>query len=172
MVMATQNPLEMEGTYPLPEAQRDRFTARVSMGYPDRASELAMLDGRSTVDPLSTLAPVADAATVRDLVAAVARLFVSPAIQQYVVALVEATRTSPDLRLGASPRAGLQLLRAARAAAALTGRDHVLPDDVQALAAPVLAHRLLLTADAALGRRSAEQVVANLLSVVPVPRGH
>ena len=172
MVMATQNPLEMEGTYPLPEAQRDRFTARVSMGYPDRASELAMLDGRSTVDPLSTLAPVADAATVRDLVAAVARLFVSPAIQQYVVSLVEATRTSPDLRLGASPRAGLQLLRAARAAAALTGRDHVLPDDVQALAAPVLAHRLLLTADAALGRRSAEQVVANLLSVVPVPRGH
>jgi MoxR-like ATPase len=105
-------------------------------------------------------------------VAAVARLYVSPAIQQYVVALAEATRTSPDLRLGASPRAGLQLLRAARAAAALTGRDHVLPDDVQALAAPVLAHRLLLTADAALGRRSAEQVVANLLSVVPVPRGN
>src|SRR5919107_1699631 len=103
-----------------------------------------MHDGRSTVDPLSTLAPVADAATVRDLVAAVARLFVSPAIQQYVVALVEATRSSPDLRLGASPRAGLQLLRAARASAALNGRDHVLPDDVQALAGPVLAHRLLL----------------------------
>ena len=172
IVMATQNPLEMEGTYPLPEAQRDRFTARVSMGYPDREAELAMLDGRATVDPLSTLTPVADAATVRELVAAVAQLYVAPAIQHYVVSLAEASRRSPDLRLGASPRAGLQLLRAARAAAALAGRDHVLPDDVQALAAPVLAHRLLLTADATLGHRSAEQVVANLLSVVPVPRAH
>jgi MoxR-like ATPase len=162
----------MEGTYPLPEAQRDRFTARVSMGYPDRDSELAMLDDRATTDPLSTLTPVADAATVRDLVVAVGRLYVSEAIRRYVVALVEASRRSSDLRLGASPRAGLQLLRAARAAAALAGRDHVLPDDVQALAAPVLAHRLLLTADAALGRRSAEQVVASLLATVPVPRGH
>jgi MoxR-like ATPase len=101
----------------------------------------------------------------------VGRLHVSEAIRRYVVALVEATRRSPDLRLGASPRAGLQLLRAARATAALAGRDHVLPDDVQAVAAPVLAHRLLLTADATLGRRSAEQVVAGLLATVPVPRG-
>ncbi|MBW8767818.1 MAG: AAA family ATPase [Geodermatophilales bacterium] len=149
LVMATQNPLEMEGTYPLPEAQRDRFTARVSMGYPT---------------------PVADAAGVRELVTAVSRLHVSEAVRRYVVSLVEASRRSPDLRLGASPRAGLQLLRAARASAALAGRDHVLPDDVQALASPVLAHRLLLTADAALGRRSAEQVVAQLLATVPVPR--
>jgi MoxR-like ATPase len=171
LVMATQNPLEMEGTYPLPEAQRDRFTARVSMGYPDRDAELSMLDERATTDPLSSLAPVADAATVRELVTAVGRLYVSEAVRRYVVALVEATRRSPDLRLGASPRAGLQLLRAARAAAALSGRDHVLPDDVQELAGPVLAHRLLLTADAALGRRSAEQVVADLLNTVPVPRG-
>ena len=172
IVMATQNPIEMEGTYPLPEAQRDRFTARVSMGYPDRDAELAMLDERATTDPLSTLAPVADAAMVRDLVAAVARLHVSEAIRRYVVTLVEATRRSADLRLGASPRAGLQLLRAARAAAALSGRDHVLPDDVQALAAPVLSHRLLLTPDATLARRSADQVVAELLATVPVPRGH
>jgi MoxR-like ATPase len=171
LVMATQNPLEMEGTYPLPEAQRDRFTARVSMGYPDRDAELAMLDDRGTVDPLTTLAPVADAATVRDLVEAVGRLHISDAVRRYVVALVEASRRSADLRLGASPRAGLQLLRAARAAAALTGRDHVLPDDVQALAAPVLAHRLLLTADATLGHRSTEQVVTDLLATVPVPRG-
>jgi MoxR-like ATPase len=171
LVMATQNPLEMEGTYPLPEAQRDRFTARVSMGYPDTPSELAMLDDRGTTDPLTTLAPVADAATVRDLVEAVGRLHVSDAVRRYVVALVEASRRSPDLRLGASPRAGLQLLRAARAAAALTGRDHVLPDDVQALAGPVLSHRLLLTADATLTRRSTEQIVAELLSSVPVPRG-
>jgi MoxR-like ATPase len=171
LVMATQNPLEMEGTYPLPEAQRDRFTARVSMGYPDTTAELAMLDDRGTADPLTTLAPVADAAKVRDLVEAVSRLHVSDALRRYVVALVEASRRSPDLRLGASPRAGLQLLRAARAAAALTGRDHVLPDDVQALAGPVLSHRLLLTADAALGRRSTESIVAELLSTVPVPRG-
>jgi MoxR-like ATPase len=169
--MATQNPLEMEGTYPLPEAQRDRFTARVCMGYPDRDAELSMLDERAVADPLSTLAPVADAATVRELVAAVGRLYVSEPVRRYVVALVEASRRSPDLRLGASPRAGLQLLRAARAAAALSGRDHVLPDDVQALAGSVLAHRLLLTADAALGRRTAEQVVADLLTTVPVPRG-
>jgi MoxR-like ATPase len=171
LVMATQNPIEMEGTYPLPEAQRDRFTARISMGYPDRDAELAMLDDRATTDPLTSLAPVADAATVRDLVDAVARLHVSEAIRRYVVSLVEATRRSPDLRLGASPRAGLQLLRAARAAAALSGRDHVLPDDVQALATPVLAHRLLLTPDATLARRGAEQIVSELLATVPVPRG-
>ena len=114
---------------------------------------------------------MADAATVRDLVDAVGGLYVSEAVRRYVVGLVEASRRSPHLRLGASPRAGLQLLRAARASAALSGRDHVLPDDVQALAAPVLAHRLLLTADAALGRRSAEQVVTELLAGVPVPRG-
>jgi MoxR-like ATPase len=171
MVLATQNPLEMEGTYPLPEAQRDRFTARISMGYPDREAELAMLDERTTTDPLTELTPVADAARVRALVDAVGLLHVAEPLRRYVVSLVEATRRSPDLRLGASPRAGLQLLRAARAAAALAGRDHVLPDDVQAMAVPVLAHRLLLTPDAALGRRDAERVVTDLLAAVPVLRG-
>ncbi|MGY1593739.1 AAA family ATPase [Geodermatophilus sp. SYSU D00965] len=171
LVVATQNPIEMEGTYPLPEAQRDRFTARVSMGYPDREAELAMLDDMVTTDPLASLTPVADAAGVRALVAAVGRVHVSEAVRRYVVALVEATRRSPDLRLGASPRAGLQLLRTARAAAALAGRDHVLPDDVQTVAVPVLAHRLLLTPDAAAARRRAEQVVTELLATVPVLRG-
>ena len=171
LVMATQNPIEMEGTYPLPEAQRDRFTARVSMGYPDREAELAMLDDLVTTDPLTTLTPATDAAGVRALVAAVGRLHVSEAVRRYVVALVEATRRSPDLRLGASPRAGLQLLRTARATAALAGRDHVLPDDVQTVALPVLAHRLLLTPDAAASRRTAEQVVDDLLRTVPVLRG-
>ncbi|WP_348536514.1 AAA family ATPase [Geodermatophilus sp. DF01-2] len=171
LVMATQNPIEMEGTYPLPEAQRDRFTARVSMGYPDREAELAMLDDLVTTDPLSTLTPATDAAGVRALVAAVGRLHVSEAVRRYVVALVEATRRSPDLRLGASPRAGLQLLRTARATAALAGRDHVLPDDVQTVAVPVLAHRLLPTPDAAAARRGAEQMVGDLLRTVPVPRG-
>jgi MoxR-like ATPase len=171
MVVATQNPLEMEGTYPLPEAQRDRFTARVSMGYPDRDAELAMLDERATTDPLTELTPVTDAASVRRLVTAVGRLHVAEPLRRYVVSLVEATRRSPDLRLGASPRAGLQLLRAARATAALAGRDHVLPDDVQAVAVPVLAHRLLLTPDAALARRDAQRVVTDLLASVPVHRG-
>jgi MoxR-like ATPase len=171
MVVATQNPLEMEGTYPLPEAQRDRFTARVSMGYPDREAELAMLDERATADPLTDLSPVLDAAGVRALVAATGRLHVAEPLRRYVVSLVEATRRSPDLRLGASPRAGLQLLRAARATAALAGRDHVLPDDVQAMAVPVLAHRLLLTPDAALARRDAQRVVTDLLDTVPVSGG-
>jgi len=171
MVVATQNPLEMEGTYPLPEAQRDRFTARVSMGYPDRDAELAMLDERGTTDPLTALTPVIDAASVRLLVAAVGRLHVADQLRRYVVSLVEATRRSPELRLGASPRAGLQLLRAARATAALAGRDHVLPDDVQAMAVPVLAHRLLLTPDATLARRDVQRVVTDLVASVPVQRG-
>ncbi len=171
LVMATQNPLEMEGTYPLPEAQRDRFTTRVSMGYPDRDAELAMLDDRATTDPLADLAPVADAASVRDLIAAVGRLHVSEAVRRYVVDLVESTRRSPRLRLGASPRAGLQLLRAARASAALAGRDLVLPDDVKELAGPVLAHRLLMSPESAGGGRTAEDVVAELVATLPVPRG-
>jgi MoxR-like ATPase len=171
MVMATQNPLEMEGTYPLPEAQRDRFTTRVSMGYPDRDSELAMLDDRATTDPLADLLPVADAASVRDLIAAVGQLHVSEAVRRYVVDLVESTRRSPRLRLGASPRAGLQLLRAARASAALAGRDMVLPDDVKELAGPVLAHRLLMSPESTGGGRTAEDVVAELVASLPVPRG-
>lgn len=171
LVMATQNPLEMEGTYPLPEAQRDRFTTRISMGYPDRDAELAMLDDRATTDPLAGLLPVADAAAVRDLIAAVGRLHVSEAVRRYVVDLVESTRRSPRLRLGASPRAGLQLLRAARASAALAGRDMVLPDDVKELAGPVLAHRLLMSPEQAGGGRTAEDVVAELVATLPVPRG-
>ena len=161
----------MEGTYPLPEAQRDRFTTRVSMGYPDRTAELAMLDDRATTDPLADLEPVADAASVRDLIAAVGRLHVSENVRRYVVDLVEGTRRSPALRLGASPRAGLQLLRAARAAAALAGRDMVLADDVKELAGPVLAHRLLMAPESVGGGRTAEHVVAELLASLPVPRG-
>ena len=169
IVVATQNPIEMEGTYPLPEAQRDRFMARVSMGYPASASELDMLEHHGSADPLSSLEPVADATTVRTLVAAVRGVHASPAVREYLVDLVTATRNHPDLRLGASPRASLHLLRAARASAALDGRDHVLPDDVQALADSVLAHRLLPTADAQLARRSISDVLGDVLSRVPVP---
>jgi MoxR-like ATPase len=169
MVIATQNPIEMEGTYPLPEAQRDRFMARISMGYPDPASELAMIGSHGGESPLGDVRPVADAAAIRGLIALVREVYVAPAVGQYVVDLANATRRSPDLRLGASPRAALQLVRAAKASAALDDRAHILPDDVQALAVPVLAHRLLLTAEAQIARRTAEDVVADLVARVPVP---
>ena len=171
MVVATQNPIEMEGTYPLPEAQRDRFTARVSMGYPSLAAEIDMLETHGGADPLEDLEPVADALEVRKLIEVVRGVHVAEAVKRYVVDLATATRRSPDLRLGASPRSTLQLVRAARAQAALEGRDYVLPDDVQSLAGAVLAHRLLPTAEAQVKRRSPEAVVADLLGRVPVPDG-
>ena len=169
MVLATQNPSEMEGTYPLPEAQRDRFMARVHMGYPDRSSEIQMLQAHSADEPLESLAPVTDAAEVRAMIDAVRQVYVAPTIDAYVVDLVSATRQHSHVRLGASPRAALHLLRAARASAALSGRGHVLPDDVQRLAVPVLAHRLVLTTDAHLSRTSAQDVVTEILTRVPLP---
>ena len=173
MVIATQNPIEMEGTYPLPEAQRDRFTARLTVGYPSAAAELDLLGSHGATDPIDDLEPVADAFAIRKLIEVVRTVHVSAEVKQYVVALLTATRTSKDLRLGASPRSGLQLVRAARAAAALDGRDYVVPDDVQALAEPVLAHRLLLTADAQVSRRTAQDVVADLVerTALPAARG-
>jgi len=170
MVIATQNPIEMEGTYPLPEAQRDRFTARIAMGYPSPESELAMLDAHGSSSPLEALEPVAGAEDIRDLIAAVRRVHVADALKQYVISLVTATRSTPELRLGASPRATLHLLRASRARAALDGRDFVIPDDVQALALPVLAHRLLPSAEALLARQLPEQVLAVIVGKVPLPQ--
>jgi MoxR-like ATPase len=169
MVVATQNPVEMEGTYPLPEAQRDRFMARVSIGYPSPAAELEMIDVHGGASPLEDLQPVAHAHEISKLIEAVRGVHVSDSVRRYAVDLVTATRSHQELRLGASPRATLHLLRAARAAAALAGRDFVLPDDVQSLAVPVLAHRLLPTAQAQLSRRTAEQVVDEILQRVPVP---
>ena len=169
MVIATQNPAEMEGTYPLPEAQRDRFMARVHMGYPDRSTEIRMLQSHSADEPLESLAPVTDASEVRDMIEAVRQVYVAPSIDAYVVDLVAATRQHPQVRLGASPRAALHLLRAARASAALSGRAHVLPDDVQRLAAPVLAHRLVLTTDAHLARTTAQDIMAEIVTRVPLP---
>ena len=170
IVVATQNPIEMEGTYPLPEAQRDRFMARLSMGYPSAAAELEMLGRHGEHDPLASLSPVTDADAVRSLIATAKSVYAADAIKEYVVALVRATRSSPELRLGASPRAALHLLRAARAHAVLEGRNHVLPDDVQTLVMPVLAHRVLPSVDAALAQRQSEDVLAGLLTQVPVPR--
>ena len=169
MVIATQNPIEMEGTYPLPEAQRDRFTARIAMGYPDPGAELAMLDVHGTRDPIVALKPVSDAATVRRLIATVREIHVADAVKQYAVNLVTATREAPDLRLGASPRSTLQMLRTARAIAALEGRDYVLPDDLQTLAVPVLAHRIIPTADAQLARRTTDAIIADIVHRLPLP---
>jgi MoxR-like ATPase len=171
MVVATQNPVEMEGTYALPEAQRDRFMVRVSMGYPDPSAELLMIDGHGAADPLEFLEPVADARAVVKLIETVRAVHVSPAVKKYAVDIIIATRNSSELRLGASPRATLHLIRAGRAAAALDGRDYVLPDDVQSLAVPVLAHRLLTTAEAQIARRSASAVLADIVRKVPLPAG-
>jgi MoxR-like ATPase len=170
MVIATQNPIEMEGTYPLPEAQRDRFTARISIGYPTASAELEMLDTHGSSSPLDHLKPVATALDVRDLIQAVRGVLVSPQVKQYIIALAAATRSAAELRLGASPRSALQLLRTSRARAALDGRDYVIPDDIQALAGPVLAHRLLPTAEAMVERKLPEQVVARLVAELPLPR--
>jgi len=169
MVLATQNPIDMEGTYPLPEAQRDRFTARISMGYPDRAAEITMLGEHAAIDPLDSLRPVSDATEVRSLIAAVRQVHVSDAIKAYAVDLAESTRRAVEIRLGASPRATLQLLRASKAWAALDGREYVIPDDLQFLLIPVLAHRLLLTTDAHIGGRTAEDILAKLAQSTPIP---
>ncbi|MFJ1752559.1 AAA family ATPase [Kitasatospora sp. NPDC088134] len=170
MVIATQNPVEMEGTYALPEAQRDRFMARISIGYPSADAEFAMLDLHSAANPLDDLQPVAHAADLLKLIELVKTVYVSDPVRRYAVDLVAATRSCPELRLGASPRATLHLVRAARAHAALDGRDYVLPDDLQALAVPVLAHRLLPTSETQLSRRTVEQVVLDLVARQPVPR--
>jgi len=169
LVVATQNPVEMEGTYPLPEAQRDRFMARLTVGYPSAGAELAMLDLQETSDPLADLSAVTDAAQISRLIGTTRHLHASPAVKQYVVDLVAATRQDPALRLGASPRAAIQLLRAAKGLAAVTGRDHVLPDDVQQLAEPVLAHRVILSAESRLSGRTGQDVVADLVARTGVP---
>ncbi|MCD6638405.1 MAG: MoxR family ATPase [Nocardioides sp.] len=169
MVIATQNPIEMEGTYALPEAQRDRFMARVSVGYPVEAAEIAMLEEHTAHNPLDDLTPVTDGARIRDLVAAVGRVHVSPAVQRYAVALATATRTSGDLHLGASPRATLHLVRAAKARAAMRGRDYVLPDDVLGVTQPVLAHRLLPNVEATMSGRTTSSILARIVESVPVP---
>jgi MoxR-like ATPase len=169
MVIATQNPIEMEGTYALPEAQRDRFTARVSIGYPDPQAELAMVDEHAGHNPLDDLRPVSDAAQILRLVETVRRVHLSPEVRRYAVELVSTTRRLPELRLGASPRSTLHLVRAARAQAALAGRDFVVPDDIHAIAIPVLAHRLVMTAEAQAARRSPAELIRALLQRVPVP---
>jgi MoxR-like ATPase len=163
-VIATQNPIEMEGTYPLPEAQRDRFMIRISMGYPDETSEQAMLRTRERSSPLDAVTPVVSTAMLLEMIEVVRSVFVSRAVEQYAVAIAQATRSDSELRLGASPRATLQLVRAAKGRAALDGRDFVLPDDIDALAVPVLAHRLLpVTRVSGRGERVGDTAVADII---------
>jgi MoxR-like ATPase len=173
LVVATQNPIEMEGTYALPEAQRDRFMARISIGYPDAESEALMVRDREHGNPLDRLEAVVDVAGLRRMVATVREIYVSAAVERYAVAIVQATRTDAALRLGASPRSTLQLVRASRARAALDGRDFVLPDDIDALATTVLSHRLVLVprAQHADGSsvRSVDEVVNRIVARTPVP---
>ena len=169
LVVATQNPVEMEGTYPLPEAQRDRFMAQVSVGYPQPRAEMAMLDSHDGHDPLQDVRPVADAQTLQRAIDVARRVYAAPAIKQYIVDLVGATRADSGLRLGASPRASLSLLAAAKARATMSARNHVLPDDVKALAVPVLAHRLIVSTEARLSGRTAQEVVGELITSTPVP---
>ena len=172
MVIATQNPIEMEGTYALPEAQRDRFMARVSMGYPVEAAEIAMLTSHTGASPLDDLEPVSNSSEIRKLSGIVSQVHVSEAVQRYAVSLATATRRSGDLTLGASPRSTLHLVRAAKATAAMAGRDYVLPDDVHDLAQPVLAHRLLPSVEAAMGGRTTSSILDHIVATVPVPSPH
>jgi MoxR-like ATPase len=165
IVFATQNPVEFEGTYPLPEAQVDRFMVRVSLGYPSRGSEMTMLADHERGDRVAELQPVASAAEVLAAQAAASAVHVSDALRGYIVDLLARTRDDRRVELGASPRAGLMLLRAAKAHALLEGREHALPDDVQALAQVVLAHRILLGPEAV--GETAESVVADALAQTP-----
>ena len=165
VVLATQNPSEYEGTYPLPEAELDRFMVRVTLGYPDAWDESAMLAEHADRDPVEELEPVAEVSGVRGAQAALSGIEATEPLRRYVVAICDATRRDERVELGASPRAGLMLFRAAKALAALEGRDHVLPDDVQALAPSVLAHRLLLSYEVDGDQR--EAVIREAIDRVP-----
>jgi MoxR-like ATPase len=169
MVLATQNPIEYEGTYPLPEAQLDRFTMRLSIGYPALAAEARMLNEQTSDPPLERLEPVASAAEITAVVDDAKRVFVEESVNRYVVALLRHTRGDERLYLGASPRAGIALLRVAKALALAEGREYVLPDDVKAVAVPVLAHRLILGPEARAAGLSAADLVAQAVERTPVP---
>jgi MoxR-like ATPase len=169
MVMATQNPIEYEGTYPLPEAELDRFTMRIAIGYPPLSDEAQMLSEQATDTPLDRLECVASAQEVLDGIEDVKRVFVEESLNRYVVALLRQTRSDNRLYLGASPRAGIALLRVAKARALVLGRDYVEPDDVKAVAPTVLAHRLILAPEARSSGLDAEELVRSILERTPVP---
>ena len=171
MVIATQNPIEHEGTYPLPESQLDRFLMRVSVGYPSRDAELEVLETHGDHSSLDDIGPVATTADIQGMIAAVRTVHVAPSIKAYLVDVAEATRRHPHLTLGMSPRATLSLQRVIRGRAAAIGRNYVVPDDIKALAEPVLAHRLLVTPEAQLQGITSGDALREVLQSVPVPTG-
>ena len=168
-VMATQNPIELEGTFPLPEAQLDRFLLRIRLGYPEQQEEIAILERFREKDPLRELEPVATPEQIVELQEARKRIRVSRPVKEYITSIVSATRHSPSLRLGASPRGSLSLMRAGQALAALRDRDYVLPDDVKSLAVPVLAHRLILKEEERLRGEIQETLLEEIVRQIPVP---
>jgi MoxR-like ATPase len=169
MVIATQNPIEHEGTYPLPEAQLDRFMLRLSIGYPANDIEAEILSTHGHGQPLADIGPVTDAPGVAEMIEQAREVHVAPAIRRYIVDIVEATRRHPDIYLGASPRASIMIMRAARALAAAEERDYVIPDDVKTLALPSLTHRVIVTADAVMSGRTSQAILAELVAEIEVP---
>ena len=169
LLIATQNPIELEGTFPLPEAQLDRFLIRIRMGYPNEVQEGEMLARFNGSNPLADLQPVADGPEILELQRLVQQVYVDPVLRNYIVQLVQATRQHPDVELGASPRATMGLYRCSQAVAAIQGRDYVGPDDVKLLAPYTLPHRMIVKSQARLRERSAEDVISDVLSEVEVP---
>jgi MoxR-like ATPase len=172
MVIATQNPIEHEGTYPLPESQLDRFLMRVSVGYPAPDAEIEILDTHGDHDAFRDIGPVVTAEHVQAMASAARNVHIAPSLKSYLVEIAQATRRTPHLALGMSPRATLSLQRVAKARAAARGRGYVTPDDVKALALPVLAHRLMVTPEAQLQGLATADVLGEVLRAVPVPGGH
>lgn len=171
IVLATQNPIEYEGTFPLPEAQLDRFLLRMWLGYPSINDEIRVMEDQQVQHPLEALKPVATGGDVMQMNEAIRRVYLSNAVKRYIVELSTRTRQSQDVYLGASPRGSLSLSRAAQARAAMRGRDHVLPDDVKALAVPVLAHRIIVSAAARLRDLGSDRIVQEIVLSTPVPGG-
>jgi MoxR-like ATPase len=169
MVMATQNPVEYEGTFPLPEAQLDRFLLLVTLGYPTHEEELAIIEGQQISHPIDSLEPVTNAKEIIELQESVRQIFVDDLIKQYIVTVVDATRGHTDIALGASPRGSLALFRGSQALALMRDRDFVLPDDVKELTAPMLSHRIIVSAAARMRGIKSSEIINNIVNEIPVP---
>jgi len=172
MVLATQNPIEYEGTFPLPEAQLDRFLLHLRLGYPRLTDEVRILEAQQSQHPIETLQPVASSDEVLEAITAIRKIYVSDAVKRYIVEVTSQTRKSGEIHLGASPRGSLALFRTGQARAALHGRDYVLPDDIKALAVPILGHRIILGPAARMRELNADQMVREIAHNVPAPGGN